>query len=129
MTKGPIWYAAHAVMYFKTGKNQRIFLLFENVYLVKARSPTEVRRIATRLARAGVSRDGSDRVNGKPATCEFGGIRKIIECMGDATTFRPAEVRVVHQGMEATYSIYTVRGRKALRAFARGDAVDVAYQE
>src|SRR5436305_8483556 len=98
--KGSRWYAAHAILYFRTHQKQREFEVWENIYLVRARSPEEARRGAAHFARVASGNDGGDlRVNGKPATLILGGIRKVVECLGDSTTFKPAAVKVVHDGM------------------------------
>jgi hypothetical protein len=128
--KGKPWFAAHAIMYFRTRSTQREFYVWENVYLIKAQSARQAKSAASRFAKAASGADHGDlRIQNKPATLVFGGIRKVVECQGDPTTFKPAVVRVIHDGVEATYSKYTVRGKNSLRALIKGRPVTVVYDE
>lgn len=126
------WYAASAVMYFRLKRSvqQTEFVAWENVYLVKASSVGEARQKARRYAKAASGDDGGDlTVDGKPATLVFGGLRKVVECIGDPTTFQRNDVIRLHDGVEATYSSFVVRSRKELDRLIRGKPAMVLYKD
>jgi hypothetical protein len=57
----------------------------------------------------------------------FGGLRKIVECLGDPTTFQRNDVIRMHDGVEATYSCFVVRGKKDLDRLIDGKQVKLLY--
>jgi hypothetical protein len=122
------WYAAHVLIAFKwPRRRQSKFGVYENVLLVRGRSPKEAFRKAERIARREEALDDKLTWNGKPAKREFLGVRKLI------TVTSPAEYRGAYDepvdGSEITYSYLEVKGRKSLRKLAGGKAVAVEYME
>ena len=76
------WYAAHIVMLvrFKQGV-QRRFPAWENIVLVQAQDENEALSKAESLGQRGAGDDGgSFKWDGKLATWEFAGVRKVTEC-------------------------------------------------
>lgn len=122
------WFAASVILYFKfkTG-SQREFPVWENVYLIRARSPSAARRRAESLGRAEALVDGVEW-NGKPASLVYGGIRKVVSCAANPATASASTVSEIHDGTEATYSQYTVTST-ALKALIAGEAATVRYDE
>jgi hypothetical protein len=118
-------------MYFqlKGARRQRTFTIFENVYLVRARSVVEARKKARGHARWAASVEDAITVNGVSAKTMFAGLRKVVLCAGDPQTSKPDRVHRVYDGIEATYSRYRVVGRDRLNALVRGQPVSVKYEE
>lgn len=124
-----IWFAAHALFYFKLKKGkQTTFTVMENVYLVHARNGNEARSRAEALAQAEAVADDSLTVDGKPAVMVFAGLRKILWCAADPSRPGGPEVEKVYDGIEATYSTFTVQGRRELKALLEGKRATVAYE-
>jgi hypothetical protein len=126
------WFAVSAILYFRIKKSSRQanYLVWENVYLVRAESANTARRRASFYARAAAGDDGGDLiVNGRPATLVFGGVRKVVECLGDPTSFRPNVVKAIHDGVEATYSAFLVRGKSDLLRLIHGKPTKIVYKE
>ena len=124
------WFAASVVMYFRLkDEPQDEFYLWENVYLVDADDGAQARAKAEVLGRLeeGDS-SGSLTINGKPAESVFGGIRKIISCSPPLLS-PSVDSLSLEDGMEATYSAFTVGSREDLEAFIRGESVRVVYEE
>jgi hypothetical protein len=118
----PNWYAAHVVMahYLKSGP-QRSFLVFENIFLLNARSWKEASAKAERLGREEAEVvgdcDGSLRVDGKPAVLRFAGVRQVVEC--DPPNERPAD------GDEVSYNELRFASARDVDKFANGRAVSM----
>ncbi|HET9449528.1 MAG TPA: DUF4288 domain-containing protein [Aggregicoccus sp.] len=125
------WYAVSAILYFryKDVERQDEFYVWENVYLVHASGPEEAGRKAEALGRAEQTADPSMTLNERPAELVFGGIRKVISCAATISMPGSGLVEQVHDGMEATYSGFTVGSREALDALIAGDPVTVRYEE
>ncbi|WP_157758568.1 DUF4288 domain-containing protein [Cystobacter fuscus] len=128
--KAKTWYAASVVLFFrlKSGR-QRKFTVWENVYLIAARTPAEA--LARAEERGRQATDPQDEItwNGKPAEIVFGGIRKLITCAADPILSNQALVTRLHDGVEATYSSFTVNSKAELDALIRGESVAVLYDE
>lgn len=124
------WYAAHGIFYFKLRDSDRQdeFFVYENVYLVYAESPEDALSQSVERARSEQTDDPSLSWNGQPAQLVFGGIRKLIDC-SPPTGSSQVDVERVENGMEATYSGFTVKGRASLDALIAGDPVQVVYEE
>jgi hypothetical protein len=124
------WYAASVVMYFQLqNEPQSEFYIWENVYLVEAPDAASARVKAEALGRLEEGDDdGTLTWNGKPARQVYGGIRKLLSC-APSLTGRSADNSRLEDGMEATFSAFTVEGREQLDAFIRGAPVKVIYEE
>ncbi len=112
------WFIAHAILYtrFKDG-NQNIYPIWENMYLIGGDDSTDVfQKAIDRAKRDTGDSSGSYTYDGRPATWEFAGIRKIIECVDSP-----------EDGVEVSYSTLEVSTYDALERLARGDTVDVTY--
>jgi hypothetical protein len=119
-----MWYAAHVIMYFKAKKGrQGRYLVWENVFLVEAASTDEAFAKAERLGRADEGNsDGSLRLNDRPVTLTYGGVRKAVR-VGYGTDDEPVD------GVEATYSVLRVQDRRALNRLVAGKSVTVRYED
>ena len=124
------WFAASVVMYFRLkDEPQDAFHVWENVYLVDAPDGAQARAKAEALGRLEEGDDdGTLRFNDKPAEQVFGGVRKVLAC-APSLTGQAVDNSVVEDGMEATYSTFTVGSREDLEAFIRGESVQVVYEE
>ena len=125
------WYAASVVMFFrlKSGR-QKKFSAWENVYLIASNSPEEAMVRAEELGQGSASTsDEGVTWGGKPADIVFGGVRKLLTCAADPASGEMSPVTKLHDGVEATYSTFTVKSRAELDALIRGDAVSVLYDE
>jgi hypothetical protein len=121
------------VLYFKLKRRvQATFLVWENVYLVSAKTRDSARRRAEALGRAECDANDSLTVNGEPAALVFGGIRKLVSCAADPDALgseRSSSVAVLQDGVEATYSTFLVRGARRLKTLIQGKPTAVKYEE
>jgi hypothetical protein len=124
------WFAASVVMYFRLKDGpQDEFSIWENVYLIDAPDGAQAHAKAEALGKLGEGDDdGSLRLDGKPAEQVFGGVRKVLSC-APSLTGQAVDNSVVEDGMEATFSTFTVGSREDLEAFIRGESVQVIYEE
>ncbi len=124
------WYAASAVMYFQLkDEPQDEFYIWENVYLVEAPDAAQARQKAEALGKLEEGDDDNTLTwNGKPARMVFGGIRKLLTCAPSLLS-RTGDNEKIEDGMEATYSAFTVSSREKLDALIRGESVEVIYEE
>jgi hypothetical protein len=128
-----IWFAAHVVNYFDDGRRtQKSFVVWENVYLISARTGSAARRRAETLGRRECKYSGTLTLNGKPVRMVFGGVRKVVWCAADPFrddgTVTP-EVSSLYDGVEATFSQFIVAGRRNLRALIGGEAVTLTIDD
>jgi hypothetical protein len=118
------WFAGHVILYFKEARRrQTTFVVWENVYLILARTLREAAKKAEALGRAECIDQGSLKVNGKPARMAFGGVRKVISCAANPMAkdgVLTSQVPLLYSGVEATFSQFLVRGRKNLRSLIAG---------
>jgi hypothetical protein len=123
------WYAASVVMYFQLkDEPQDEFYIWENVYLIDALDGAQARQKAESLGKLEEGDDDSMTLNGKPVRMVFGGVRKLLTCAPSLLS-RRGDNEQVEDGMEATYSAFTVSSREKLDAFIRGEPVEVLYEE
>jgi len=120
-----MWYCAHAIFYYEC-EGQDSILVHENVYLVSADSEEQAldnaKALASEYEDLGGRLMGED---GRSSLYRFAGIRKLISVETDENT---AEGRL-HSGVEVTYSVMAVDTLDQVRRLARGDGVEVLYQE
>jgi hypothetical protein len=126
------WYAAHMIQYFKKKQGvQKSYLVWENVVLIEATTPTEAWQIARQIGEEEYGDDGDEslKIDGEPAVSVFGGIRKLIECMPTVVSeldwnedFKPGHLT------EITYSGYEV-DIEELPKLINGEMAVVTYQD
>lgn len=130
---GGMWFAGHVLLYFDEGRRkQAAFIVWENVYLVFARTPRDAAKKAEALGRAECGEQGELEVDGRPARLAFGGVRKVISCAADPAAKdggRTSRVALLYSGVEATFSEFLVRGKKRLRSLIAGRPTSVEYQK
>jgi hypothetical protein len=125
----PHWYAVHSLFAFKIrGRARRNVTVFENVYLVKARTSVECVKKMSGIVKRETSDDPSLAVDGKPAKIVFVGHRKVVRCAMPVDKGKTDVVFGIVSGMEATYSVLRVDTR-VLRALAKGKEVRLVYEE
>ncbi|VEF33985.1 Uncharacterised protein [Stenotrophomonas maltophilia] len=120
-----MWDCAHAILYYES-QGQDSLLVHENVYLISADNDERALENANALARG--YEDPSGRLMGEDGRAPLyrcAGIRKLISVETDED---PAEGRL-HSGVEVTYSVMAVDTLDQVRRLARGDGVEVLYQE
>ncbi len=127
-THSAIWYAVHAVQVFERRKAPR-FKVFENVYLVKARSPSEAKRQGAAYARVEARQSGSFEMDGQVGCLRFAGIRKVVWCASNPATLQPPEVDEMHNGTEATFLKFSLESKRDLTRFLAGRPVSVVREE
>lgn len=126
------WYAASVITYFRILEeaDQDEFVVLENVYLLEAADDDDALRKAEECGRANVVEDDTLWAGGKPAREEFGGVRKVLSVAPNVfTRTNRSLVTRIEDGVEATFSSFTVRGRDRLSALISGQAVEVVYEE
>lgn len=122
------WYAVSVIMYVKRASTrQRIFPVFENVFLVSATSPGEALRRGQVIGRREASA-GELSWNGRAARLVFGGVRKVVACAPNPARRGSSFVRSLHEGVEATYSQFAVAGEANLRLLIRGGRTRLTYE-
>lgn len=117
------WFAAHAIMYHELiAGPQDEFLIYENVYLIRAATSDEAYEKATALARndEGDSQ-GSLRVGDKLARRVFGSIRKVT------AVCHVSPDDEIGDGDELTYSEFVVIDRATLESLLQAEDVDLLY--
>ena len=125
-----VWYAVHVINYFRLRKRiEKSYLVFENVYVVRARSFEEARIRGEQYGREDAAVEDQTTINGVPARQIFGGVRKIVACAARAGAPQGPEVVRMQDGVEATYSRFIVNGQGRLRALLRGKRVAAIYEE
>ncbi len=117
-----MWFAAHVVMSLRycEGK-QETFPVYENVFLVEARSSAEAHAIAARIGREEGSYDKPSGVyNDVPVRLAFEGVRKVVECL-------PADK--LETGTELTYTQFVLDSEEALTKLLDGDDATVTIRD
>ena len=124
------WYAASIIMYFKFNqKNQRSFPVWENVLLVRAKTPEQAKVKAAQLAKLEEGpAEEAVVLFGRPARRVFAGVRKVVTCAPAVRGPRRIS-QGLEDGGEATFSTFVVRGEEGLLALASGKSVRVLYQK
>jgi len=120
------WYGVSAVIAFRFKDGpQDVWPVWENVYLVSADSPEEAEAKAVALARVTQGDDdGSLMCNGRAATREFRGVRKVMTVQN----VRAPEDDPV-DGAEITFSTVELGSEDLLQDLVDGKPVPVKYVE
>lgn len=122
------WYAVSAILAMQRRTRPR-YLVFENVYLVRAKSPVDARKRGAILGQAEARAQDGLTWNGQPAQMVFGGIRKVVACAANPGLPGDGTVTRIHEGAEATYSRFLVQGKAEFRKLIEGKPVPVVYEE
>jgi len=121
------WYAAHVLMVIlRDGHSQKVYPVYENIFLVQAQSPRAARTAATRLGRFAQKHSGRVKTNGHSAKSVFLGIRKLSQIFGPVDG--PVRDDPTH-GAEITWNYLEVTGKDSLRRLANGKPVQLKYVE
>jgi hypothetical protein len=120
------WYAVSTILVFRFKEGQQdVWPVWENVYLVSAESTDEAEKKATVLAKlAEGDDDASLTLDGRPATRQFCGIRKVITVKSPTA---PDDEPV--DGAEVSFSELELRSEKEIQDLVDGKAVMVKYIE
>jgi len=120
------WWAAHVILYFEEGRRQSQFLVWENVYLLRAKDASDAAKRGEELGRADCVPDETRTVGGRPAALVFGGVRRVAWCA--APPYRAEPTALLRDGTEATFSTFVAKTRRDLKALIGGRPVVVAYE-
>jgi hypothetical protein len=120
------WYAVSTILVFRFKEGQQdVWPVWENVYLVSAESPVAAEAKAAAFAKlAEGDDDGSLTVEGRLATRQFCGIRKVITVKSPTV---PGDEPV--DGAEVTFSELELRSETEIQELVDGKAVTVKYIE
>lgn len=123
------WYAASIIICIKlkTGK-QESFPVYENVILVEGKTPEEAKQKAIMIGHEEESLDDGLRLDDKPATRYFVGIRKLINISNPVTVDDLDETPPI-SGTEITYSLFNLKTLEEVENLAKGAEVNVHYIE
>lgn len=122
-----MWFAAHVILLarFKDG-NQDSFPVWENIILIEAESADEAWEKAERNGAESAS-VGEFSFDDRPAYWEFAGVRKLLQI----GTMDPQErMPGGHEenGIEATYSAFTLKNEEDVRKLVDNQAVELIYE-
>jgi Domain of unknown function (DUF4288) len=122
------WFAASVIVAMRVKKGrQKKFPVFENVYLIEAKSPREAHKKAVDIGKSEEVADESLTLGGRPAAMVFVGVRKVIAVMhrfpGAPSAGRP------RHGTEVTYSLLELKSARDVSRLAKGRPVTVFYEE
>jgi hypothetical protein len=118
------WYGVHVIMAIGPVKGRMTtYPVYENILLIKAKSPRHAMTKARRIARHEERIDDKLTTNGRPAVRLFLGVRKAVEITSPPRYQRDEPL----DGTEITYNYYEVNGRAALQRLATGKRVSLTY--
>lgn len=123
-----VWFAVSAVTVLERRRTPR-YLAFESVYLVEAASEKAARKKGAALARAEAKSGGIIEKDGFRGRMRFAGIRKVLWCAANPARVGPPEVDAVHDGTEATFSLFEVRTKADLARLVKGKPTTLVYRE
>jgi len=122
------WYAASLIFVFRVRKGkQEHFPVWENVYLIEARSDHDAWKKAEELGRTERIDDESLTVDDQPASLQFGGVRKLVTIQNPFPASPNAEVP--SDRSEITYSTFTLNSEEDLKQLVTGGSVTLVYEE
>jgi hypothetical protein len=117
-------YCAHIIMATSADETPESYQVHENVVRMEAADSEEIWDAADAYGQRDAATQNADpaaRLDGKPCTTFFAGVRKVIQSFGpDIDDERLTEV---------TYSIYEIQGHEKLKTLAKGDNVSLDYVE
>ena len=116
------YYAAHTVIAFQRVDGVGPVSVLENIYLIRGKSPEEAMESARKLSELEAQNNGGFEINGVPANCVYGGVRKLITICNDEP---PGNDSRPDDGSEISYLSYEVGSLEDIERLASGDACDI----
>lgn len=124
------WFCVHTLIYTELKKGrQQTYLVLEDLHLILALNAEEAERQAEARARFSAECNDTYTLGDRPARDVYLGIRKTVACTADAPGGRWTGRTAPAEDIEASYSFITVRGKKRLERLARGEPVEIWYNE
>ena len=122
------WFAASIIVAVRTKKGrQKTFPVFENVYLIEAKSSKQAYARAEKIGKREQIPDDSLTLDGRPAKFVYVGVRKVVTI---ANPFPIAsDSAPPRHGTEITYSVLQMDSAKDVIELARGHPVSLVYEE
>ncbi|WP_143326451.1 hypothetical protein [Vandammella animalimorsus] len=123
------WYCVHAIFYFELMKDtQDSYLIYENVYLVRAINSELAEKKIDRFAKSlqDFNERGTLLVDDEKAKYLYKGVRKVISLENN---LRLGNFCANQSMIELTYSVFEVDSWSDLCALASGDSVELIYVE
>lgn len=96
--------------------------VFENIYLVRAANPEKAIERAKQLSELEAQANDGVEINGVPANCIYGGVRKLITICNDEP---PGNDSRPDDGSEISYLSYEVASLEDIEKLAAGVACDI----
>ena len=122
------WFAASVIVAVKLKKGkQKKFPVFENVYLIEAKSARQAQGRAKEIGKREQGADNSLTLDDEPAEMVFVGVRKIVTIANQFPLSQDAS-RPRH-GTEVTYSLLELDRARDVLKLARGSPVSLLYKE
>jgi hypothetical protein len=111
------WYAAHTVIAFQRDDGVGPVSVFENIYIVCAESSDSALVKAKLISDSESNNNTGIDINGSPAKCIYGGVRKIVTVSNESPPqyeARPSD------GSEISYIEYEVKDPEDLKNIISG---------
>jgi hypothetical protein len=116
------YYAAHTMMAFQRVDGVGPLSVFENIYLVRAANPEKAMERAKQLSESETQANDGVEINGVPANCVYGGVRKLITICNEDP---PGNETPPDDGSEISYISYEVGSLEEVEMLASGHSCDI----
>ncbi len=118
------WYAAHTLIAFQRDDGVGPVSVFENIYLVCAENSDSALVKAKLISEFETNNTGVDNINGSPAKCIYGGVRKIVTVSNESP---PQHETRPGDGSEISYIEYEVKNLGDLKNILSGAAAVINF--
>jgi hypothetical protein len=122
------WFAVSTITALQRRKTARL-LVFEDVYLVRARTEAEASRRGAALAKKATRSDEPVTYKGEPVQVVFAGVRKVVSCSAGGARGEHAHVSEIEDGTQATYSQLVIASKRDLKRLVEGESIEVVYEQ
>ena len=120
------WYAAHIINAMRRRDGVGAITVFENVYLIKAKSDGEAQEKAKQIANSEIVADSSLEINGMPADQIRCVVRKVVSISNPDP---PQYEKRPYHGSEITYLEYEIDNVKTIDHLIANEMVDIRFVE
>jgi hypothetical protein len=114
------WYAAHTLIAFQRDDGVGQVSVFENIYIVCADSSDSALVKAKLISDSETNNNEGIDINGSPAKCIYGGVRKIVTVSNESP---PQYAARPDDGSEISYIEYEVKNPDDLKNIISGRPV------
>jgi hypothetical protein len=118
------WYAAHTLIAFQRDDGVGPVCVFENIHIVCAENSDSALVKARFISDSEFNNNGLIEINGSPAKCIYGGVRKIVTVSNESP---PQFEARPDDGSEISYIRYEVATHKDLENIISGEANNVFF--